>query len=222
VGNAKIVPANDGLAPLFGVATTTVDIFAELIIFLVIGVYGAAQGELYRRGLVRLVPSARRARAEAVVTETENLLWLWLVGRLISMAAIGVTTGLALWAIGVPVPGALGILAGVLNLVPYVGTFVSAVPPILLAATIRPALVVYVIFIFVAIHMLEGYLLVPLVQQRAARLPPALLIAAQALLWALAGPMGIALAAPLLAVAMVLVRTLYVEDTLGDRTEPLA
>jgi predicted PurR-regulated permease PerM len=221
IKSADIMSPKDGLAPIFGFASTTVNVFADLVIFLVVGIYGAAEAHSYHAGVLRLVPPARRARAAAIMAEAGHLLWLWIMGRLISMAVIGVTTGLALWAIGVPVPGTLGLLAGILNFVPYVGTFLSAVPPVLLAATVSPTLVVYVILVFTGIHMLEGYLLIPLVQQRAAQLPPALLLASQALLWALAGPIGIPLAAPLLAVAMVLVHRLYVEDTLGDTGEPL-
>jgi predicted PurR-regulated permease PerM len=221
IHGTKLMPSKWALGPIFGVATTTVDVFADVIVFLVIGIYGAAEGGLYRRGVLRLVPPPRRDRADAIVGEAAHAVWLWIIGRLVSMAAIGVTTGLALWAIGVPVPATLGILAGVLNFVPYVGTFLSAVPPILLAAAIRPTLALYVVLVFVAIHVLEGYVLIPLVQRRAAHLPPALLLAAQALLWTLGGVMGIPLAAPLLAVAMVLVRRVYVEDTLGDTDEPL-
>ena len=81
---------------------------------------------------------------------------------------------------------------------------------------ITPSLVLYVVLVFGAIHILESYLLIPLVQQRATALPPALLISAQAVALPLAGVMGIALATPLAAAAMVVIRMLYVEDVLGD------
>ena len=57
----------------------------------------------------------------------------------------------------------------------------------------------------------------PLIQHRAVDLPPALILLAQVLMGVTAGPLGVIVATPLAAVALVVVRMLYVEDILGDR-----
>ncbi len=77
---------------------------------------------------------------------------------------------------------------------------------------------IWIILLYVGIHSLEGYILVPLVQKRAAHLPPALTLAAQAVLGVLVGFLGLALATPLVAAGLVLTRMIYVEDVLGDRS----
>jgi hypothetical protein len=88
------------------------------------------------------------------------------------MTIIGVVTGSGLRLLGVPFPAALGLLAGILTFVPYVGTVISAIPAALLAFTIDARLALYTILLYTGAHTLEGYILVPLVQKRAAHLPP--------------------------------------------------
>jgi predicted PurR-regulated permease PerM len=77
-------------------------------------------------------------------------------------------------------------------------------------------LAVYVIGLYIAVHLIEGYILVPLVQRRVARLPPALTLSAQIILGVLAGFLGLLLATPLVAAALVIIRMVYIEDVLGD------
>jgi len=74
----------------------------------------------------------------------------------------------------------------------------------------------WVVVLYVCAQSLEGYVLTPLVQRRAVELPPALLILFQVLAGLLLGAMGVVLAAPLLAVIVVAVKMLYVEDVMGD------
>lgn len=199
---------------LFGAAQVTVEIVAGIVIFFFIGLYGAIEPDLYARGAVSLVAPSQRQRANRVLEETATTLWYWEMGRLFSMTVIGVVTGVGLWLLGVPVPGALGLLAGILTFVPYAGTVISAIPAALLAFTISSQLALYAILLYVGAHTLEGYILVPLVQRRAAHLPPALTLTAQAILSVIIGIAGLALATPIAAAALVLTRTIYVEGML--------
>jgi predicted PurR-regulated permease PerM len=187
-----------------------------------IGLYGAIEPQPYARGIVSLVSQEKRPRAHHILQQTAQTLWYWELGRLFSMTVIGMVTGIGLWLLGVPVPGALGLLAGILTFVPYVGTVVSAIPAALLALTIDARLAVYANLLHVGAHTLEGYILLPLVQKRAAQLPPALTLSTQAILGAIIGIVGLALAAPLTAAGLVLTRLIYVEGTLGDPKGGLA
>ena len=190
-----------------------------MLIFL--AVYFAAEAGLYAGGLVRLVPPPRRARAAEILHETASAVWYWMLGRLFSMTVLGVVTALGLWLLGVPLPVALGFLAGIMTFVPYIGSIVSAIPGVIIAASINLTLAVYVIALYLGVHVVEGYLLVPLVQRRAVHLPPALTLSAQVILGFLAGFIGLLFATPLVAAVLVLVRMIYVEDILGDRkSEP--
>ncbi len=71
---------------------------------------------------------------------------------------------------------------------------------------------VYVAVLYLAVQSVESYTVTPLIQQRTVSLPPALTIVAQLLMGVFAGALGLAMATPLAAVLLVLVRKLYVED----------
>ena len=132
------------------------------------------------------------------------------------MVAIGVSTTVGLWIIGVPLALTLGIIAGVFELVPYLGPWLSAVPAALMALLVSPTHLVATLVLFLALHVLEGYVLLPLVQRRAVLMPPALTLIMQVLFGELLGLMGLFVAAPLTVAAVVLLKMLYVEDTRGD------
>jgi predicted PurR-regulated permease PerM len=181
-------------------------------------VVGAAAPDQYKAGLFHLVPPRHRRRAgEALDAVIFNLRW-WLMGQVVLMLVIGATTTLGLWLMGIPLALTLGIIAGLLELVPYVGPWLSAVPAALIALLIGRAPLLMVLGLYLFLHILEGYVLLPLVQQRAVHQPPALTLVAQVLLGEILGLHGLLVAAPLTVAAVVLLKMLYVEDTPGDQT----
>lgn len=110
-----------------------------------------------------------------------------LMGKLLSMLVIGVLTAAGLALLGVPLALLLGIVAGLLDFIPYIGPIIAGVPAVLIAFTEGPTLALYAILLFVALQVAEGYLLLPLIERRTVSLPPALTIGAQVLLGAMFG-----------------------------------
>ncbi len=192
---------------------------ANFVVIFFVSVYLALQPGPYVRGIVRLVPPPRRPRAREVLRELDETLTYWLRGKLLSMLAIGITTGVGLYLIGVPLALALGVLAGLLDFIPYIGPILAAIPALLIAFPQGLNEALYVVLLFIALQMLEGYLLLPLVERRTVALPPALNITMQILLGLPFGLLGVALATPLTAVLVVLVEMLYVQDTLDDNVK---
>jgi predicted PurR-regulated permease PerM len=210
--------ATPGVSQIAGAASTTMTVIVDIVVILFVGIYGAAEPDMYLHGMVRLVPLPQRQRATHILeTVAFNLRW-WLFGQLFAMLVIGVAIGLALWLIGMPLALALGVLAGVLEIVPNIGPLLWLVPALLVALTQGPTAVIYMFALYAGIHMFESYVLIPIVQRRMVWLPPALSILTLILLSLLAGVLGLFIAAPLTVVAMVLTELLYVEDFLGDRT----
>lgn len=195
-----------------GLISSTVSALGGAGVALFIGIYLAAQPRLYQRGMMHLLPRKRRPRAYEVMDEIGAVLRWWLVGRLTTMTLVGVAAGIGLWWLGVPLAFTLGVLTGVLEFIPYIGPILSAAAPLLISFNMDPELAFYVLALYIAIQTAENYLLTPLVEQRAVSLPPALVIFGTLLLAALAGPLGVVLASPLIATGIVAVKLLYVED----------
>lgn len=101
-----------------GVFSATVDVAVKLPIVVIGGIYFAATPHRYMRGLLLLVPAARRPRAREVLQGLGNALRWWLIGQLASMAVVGVLTGAGLWMIGSEMALALGLITGLLSCLP--------------------------------------------------------------------------------------------------------
>lgn len=197
-------------------ASSLFDLFVSIVIMGFIGLYGAAEPNLYSEGLIRLVPIDRRNRAREVFHAVVlNLRW-WLLGQLFAMVVVGLITGIGMHLAGVRLVLTLAVMAGVLEIIPTVGPVLWLLPASLIALTQGPSQVANVAMIYAVTHLIESYILIPLVQRRTVLLPPVLSILAVVLLGLLGGFLGLLVAAPISLVAMVLVKMLYVEDRLGD------
>jgi predicted PurR-regulated permease PerM len=205
------------LQSFFGVAVNVVGVVGAMVVIMFVALYVAAESQRYAAGLVLRVPPARRERAAEILHEAASAMWYWMLGRLFSMTVLGIIVALGLWLLGVPLPAALGFLAGIMIFVPYIGSILSAVPSGVIAASIDLTLAVYVLGLYIGVHIIEGYILVPVVQRRVVHVPPALILSPQVILAVLAGFLGLLFATPLVAAALVMIRTIYVEDILGDR-----
>ena len=199
-----------------GFFTATLHEIALLAIVVFLGLYLCANPEPYRHGLLRLLPPERRRRAREVLGVIGTTLERWLLSRLFAMLIVGSCTALGLWLLEVQLALTLGLLSGLLTFIPYIGAIISAIPALLLALTHGGTLALWVLALYVGIHIVEGYFVTPLIEQEAVWLPPGVSIAAQVMLWTLAGVWGLALASPIAATLLVLVNMLYIEDMLGE------
>ncbi len=202
-----------------GIFSTAFGIVANAVFILITGIYLAANPKLYRDGMIRLVSIRKRQRAEEVLDALGKALWGWLTGTLISMSLIGLLAWLGLTLLGVPLPAALGFIAGLLEFVPLIGPWLGAIPAVLIGFMKSPATAVYVGFLYFGIQQVEGNLITPIVMKKAASLPPVLTLSATVIAGLFFGLLGIFLATPLAVVAKVLVQMIYVEDVLGDRAD---
>lgn len=220
-GNGLLPSPSDLLQHLNTYLSTSVSLATDVVVIVVAGFYFAAGPRQYIEALIRLAPPDRRARLRTVSREIGHALRRWLAGRFASMVAVGILTTVGLLALHVKLALLLGFIAAALTFLPYLGTIISLVPALLLALLSGPMTAVYVVLLYLVAHTLEGYILSPLIQERAVHLAPGWLITSQLLGALVAGIYGIVLATPLLVVLTVCVQMLYIEDVLGDSVHVL-
>ncbi|WP_052341311.1 AI-2E family transporter [Salinarimonas rosea] len=202
--------ANIGFTVLGGIV--------DALIVVVAAIYLAYDPGLYRRGLVRLFPHEHQERIDTALLTTGNALRLWFFGQLVSMALVGVLTGLGFWWVGLPAPAALGLIAGVTNFIPFLGPFIGSAPAVVFAFNEGMDAVLWTIAVVTVVQQLEGNVFLPLIQRAAVRLAPAFALFAIVgfgLIW---GFLGVFLAVPMAVTIMVLVKMLWMRETLGEET----
>ena len=204
------------LGRITGLFSAVLGGLTSFVLVLITGIYLAIDPRLYIGGLIKLVPRTHRDRAHQVMAAENHALRRWLIGRIFSMLVVGVLTTVGLWILGVPLALSLGVLAGTLTFIPYLGPIMSFIPALFVALVDGSAQVAWVAILYAGVQLVESYLITPLVQARAVSMPPALLIVLQVLLGTLLGFTGILVATPLAVTLIVLIQMLYVEDVLGD------
>jgi predicted PurR-regulated permease PerM len=200
----------------FGFISSTLTVFAGLVLVIFLAIYVAAEPDTYHDGLMHLFPHRSRKRAGEVLTAMAAALRKWLVTQLLAMIAIGVITTIVLLSLGVRAAFPLGVIAGLLEFIPTIGPILSALPAVAMGFVDSPEKALWVALAYIGIQFVENHLLVPLLMKGGVDLPPVLTILAQALMALGFGFLGLLVAVPMLAAVMVAVKMLYVEAVVGD------
>lgn len=204
-----------GALPLLN---TALGAMTGTLVVIFAGIFLAVNPGTYTEGFVRLIPEKGRARVRDALLETGAALKRWMAGMSVSMVVIFVATTAGLYLLGVPAPLALGIIAGLLVFIPFVGPILSAIPAIALALTVSPTMALWVALFYFGVQLLESNALMPLVMREAVSLQPAITILFQMAMGVLFGFLGLLLAVPLLAAIRVLLERLYIDRL--DRRSP--
>jgi predicted PurR-regulated permease PerM len=176
-----------------------------LAIMFFVGIYLAINPRLYVEAAVRLVPPRRRGRAAEVIAELGTTLRWWLITRVVMLAALGV-----------PLAPLLGLIAFALTFVPYLGPIAATIPIAVVALAEGAGTLVLAVALYTVIQSLEGFVIMPLAQNRLVHLPPAATLVSEVLMGAWFGVVGVVFATPLAAALLPVVKRVYLEDTLGE------
>jgi len=192
----------------------------EALLMIVVGIYLAADPQIYINGMLKLAPPRRRMRARQVLDAVGEALQKWLLGMTLDMALLGIMTFIGMWLVGVPLPFALAVMSGVAVFVPYIGPLIAMIPGLLLAFSVRPLLARYAAGVYLVVLTIEAYVSQPLLQRWAVSLPAIFNLLAILAFAPLFGIWGAVLATPLSVALWVLVQKFYIEDVLDDRKGP--
>jgi predicted PurR-regulated permease PerM len=160
-----------------------------------------------------LVPVSRREQVIHLIEVIQKKMGLWVLGQIILSLAIFVFTYIGLSILGVEYALVLALIAGLLEVVPYIGPIVSAVPAFLFALLQSPALALGVIVLYLLIQKTESYVLVPKIMEKTVGVSPLVVIFALLIGFKLGGIVGLLLAVPLASAIMVVI-----EEFSGDQS----
>jgi predicted PurR-regulated permease PerM len=178
-------------------------VLASLAMIIVIGVFLAVEPRIYERGIAWMLPMDRRAEFYGTANAIGATLRRLLAGRLLAMLVEGVGTWILLSAGNVPMAALLGVVTGLMAFLPNIGALISGSLLILVGFSGGFETGVWALGVYLVIHFIDGYLIVPMVARRSVDLAPALVLAAQLIFGALFGILGLALADPILAMIKV-------------------
>jgi predicted PurR-regulated permease PerM len=190
---------------------TGVRIVIDVISVLVMGMYLALRPQLYRAGVIALVPLVHRSLANDILDDLSHTLRSWIVGQLLAMSFLGILTWMGLLLLHVPYALAFGVFTALVVIVPFFGTLVSTLLPALFVlgqGDVLHALLVVLLGVF--LHLVEANLVQPMIMERAVKLPPVLSVLSVLVMAKLLGIIGLLVAVPVLATTLVLVRRIYV------------
>lgn len=200
----------DYLSGVFGYLPTLVYTAGEALLSVVavvfLALYFAAKPGNYISGILRLVPRERRRGVNDFIERVGDRLRGWIVGVVLVASFIGTGAGLGLWLFGVPLPLTFGLLAGILNVIPFAGSIVGGALPALLALTISPLKALEVLVFFLVLNQVESHILQPQIMGRQVKISTAMVIVVFLVLGALLGPIiGAFLAVPTMVVVSVVI-----------------
>lgn len=189
--------------------------FTKVILVVVLAAFLVHRPDLYHRGLRRLVPPEQEEAFDEAWVRVRDALRRWVGGILVAMLIMGTLTAAGLLAIGLRDWLLLGFLTFLGTFVPYVGAVASAVPGLLVALGESPRHFVLALVVYVGVHVVEGYVVEPIVMRRAVEIKPALLLFGQGVMGAIFGVIGFVIATPLIVCGQTLVGFWWVERRLG-------
>ena len=192
-------------------------------IVFIVAIFALLQREDLRDRMIRLTGSTDLHGTTVAIDDGTRRLRRYFITQLSINAIFGVVIGIGLLIIGVPNPVLWGILSALLRFVPYVGSLISAVLPMTLAAAVEPgwSMTLWTLALYVVVEGVTGQAIEPMVYGRSTGLSPFSVVVA-ALFWSwLWGPIGLILSTPLTLCLVVIgrhVRRLeFLDVLLGDQ-----
>jgi predicted PurR-regulated permease PerM len=203
--------------------STVLSPFATLGIVFIVAVFALLQKEDLRNRLIRLVGSDDVHRTTRAIDDGAQRLSRYFLTQLLINTAFGVIVGAGLLIIGLPNPVLWGILSALLRFVPYVGSLISAVLPMALAASVEPgwSMLLWTAGLYLVVEGLTGQVVEPMVYGNSTGLSPFSVVVA-AIFWSWVwGPVGLILSTPLTLCLVVIGRHAkrleFLDIVLGDR-----
>jgi predicted PurR-regulated permease PerM len=200
--------------PFAQVATAVV---GKILLAIVLSIYWLVARSTALRQLLRLTSQHYRKTVYQIWMDTEDTLGAYLRGQFLLACIIGTVSYIGLITLQVPNARALAVLAGLFEVIPFIGPVLAAIPAILVGLTVSPITALLVLLLYVLVQSIEGNFLIPHIMGRGLRLHPMIVLLAITAGFYLNGIVGAVLALPLASAVQITVRHLR---TMSPEDEP--
>ncbi len=210
---SSISSLSSGLQGTFtNVFSTITGFFGNVFSFLLVLVltfYMVVQESALKRAMRQVVPDQYQPYVTRILSKIKTMLGHWLRGQLMLSLIIGVLAYVGLTIIGVQYALVLALIAGLFEIIPYVGPVLAAIPAIFFAFTDSPIRALIVLIFYWIMQVIENNLLVPKVMQKAVGLNPLVSIISILIGAKLAGVLGALLAIPIATALTVFLKEVF-------------
>ncbi len=185
-----------------------------LLSLILLSLYMSLDWEKIKKFFHKIIPNGKGSVFDKIVHELEVYIGYWVKGQFILMLTIGLFSTIALYFLGNPFYLSLGLIAGILEIVPILGPLIST----FLAVTVALAfggqnIAIITLVIFYGIQLLENNLLVPKVMQKISGFSPVLILLAFLICSNFLGIIGAILAVPILMLINILIKYLLIQKS---------
>ena len=190
-------------------ARVTISLFSNvlgIVAVLVFAFYLLSERHLLDEQIGSFFGDKKKVEIERIIGLIEDKLGGWARAQLTLMFVVGTTNYVGLRLLGIPFALPLSILAGILEIVPYVGPTLAAVPAVLIGLGVSPVTGLAVAALAFLIQQLENYVLVPKIMQKSAGLNPIVTLLALSIGFRLAGMVGLIISVPVYVILQILVK----------------
>jgi len=192
----------------------------EAIGTVILSLYMAYDPNSVIRGIRRLIPRRHHEKFNRILQSAEIRLEGWIFGTGVAMLIVGGGAAIGLWLLKVPLPLSFGIIAGVLEVIPYFGSITGTILPALVALTISPLKALFVLILFLILNQVDAHLIQPLIMGQRVKLSPVAVVVAFLAMGELFGFFGLLLAVPAAAVLATLIDEFIPQDRIEDEPKP--
>jgi predicted PurR-regulated permease PerM len=201
VGEAIITVASDAAVQVFGILRSGLSLVIALAGAPIILFYLLYDAPAIGRGIRALLPGPLRNDVCNIGGLAGSTVIAYLRTQLLMGIMVGVVIGLAMWALGVPAAIALGVLAGLAELVPVVGPILAFAVAAIVTLVTNPTLLPIVALVYLGVQLLQNTLIVARIQGQATGLHPLAVMLSLAALGSVWGFWGVLIAVPFVAAA---------------------
>lgn len=202
----------DTITGLFG------GIFSAIIV-IVLAFYFTVEEDSLKKFIKSLIPLKHRLYTDDLVSRIQIQIGRWLRGQLLLGLVVGVLYYIGLSLLGVKYALVIALLGGLLEIIPYIGPIMAAIPAIFIALAQSPYLALLVLALYIIVQQLENHLLVPKIMQRVIGLNPLITIIVILVGTKIAGILGGVLAVPIATALQVFMKDIFESKDEKDRNK---